>query len=354
MNWKEIVFLGKAVSTPDVNPTPTPTSAPTEAPTSAPTAAPTSAPTEAPTSAPTEAPTSAPVDVTITEVKASEEVIEAVKENVTVSNSTATVDKTALEAVVEATKENEAVVLPLTEVTTEVVNKAEISAEALNAVAEKQADVVVEFSEITVKLDAEAVEAITEQAQGTTIEIRAVKTEVNTLTEAQKATLESKETAIVVTVQIFSDGEYIGDFKDGQATVMVPFTPDAGKAAEDYVVYYIDEVGVLKEVAAEYASGYMVFETPHFSDYVIVYEGTVGGDIVPTPSPESDNKSDDVGNDDNSSNIEADSGSNAGADSVSTTATPGTGDSSNVGLWLIVCMTACVVIAGILRKKSYK
>ena len=143
-NKNGIAHIKKAELT-EPTPTSAPTAAPTSAPTAAPTSAPTAAPTAAPTSAPTAAPTSAPVDVTITEVKASEAVVEAVKENVTVAGGTATVDKTAVEAIVKATKENEAVVLPLTEVTTEVVNKAEISAEALNAVAEKQADVVIEF-----------------------------------------------------------------------------------------------------------------------------------------------------------------------------------------------------------------
>ena len=371
----EIAFLGETVTTPVPTASPAPSEAPTATPTSAPTEAPTSAPTEAPTAKPTSAPTEAPtatptvvpseeptatpevpseptetprVDATITEVKASEAVVEAVKEKVTISDSTATVDKTAVEAVVEATKENEPVVLPLTEVTTETVNKAEISAEALDAVVEKQADVVIEFSEITVKLDAEAVAAITEQAQGASIEIRAVKTDVSTLTEAQQATLESKETAIVVTAQVFSNGEYIGDFKDGKATVMLPFTPDADKEVEHYKVYYIDEAGVLKEVAAEYVSGYMVFTTPHFSDYVIVYEGTTEEDTTSTPAPKDEDESDDE-EDDVVTDVDIT------INPESTVAAAPTGDNSNILLWSVLCLFALAVTAiSIVRKKQNK
>lgn len=127
---------------------------------------------------------------------------------------------------------------------------------------------------------------------------------------------------------------------------MIPFTPDAGKAVEHYKVYHIDEAGVLKEVAAEYVSGYMVFTTPHFSDYVIVYEGAMGEATTPTPSPEDegDNDSDDS-NDNGNSEI--------GADTTSTTTTPGTGDNSNIFIW-IALFAAAVVSGGFLIKKRIK
>ena len=146
--------------------------------------------------------------------------------------------------------------------------------------------VVIELTDVTVMLDAEAVKAITEQADGETIEIRAVKTETHTLTEKQQATLADKDTAIVVTAQIFSDGEYIGDFKGGKATIMLPFQPEEGRAAEDYAVYFIDDHGELVAVPAEYVDGHMVFTTVHFSDYVIVYEGEAFGGSTEIVVPE--------------------------------------------------------------------
>jgi len=265
--------------------TPAPTTAPTATP--KPTATPEATTTPEPTTAPVEMPKEA--DTTVVEVKANETVVETVKETVTVSEGTATVDKAAVEAIVEATTEEEStVVIPLTQVTaeTEIVNKAEVDTEALTAVAEAEKDVVIELTDVTVKLDAEAVKAVTEQANGATIEIRAVKVETHTLTETQQTVLADKETAVVITAQVFSDGEYIGDFKGGKATVMLPFTPEEGREAEHYVVYFLDDNGELHEVASEYVNGHMVFTTVHFSDYVIVYEGAnLGGetDVVVTP-----------------------------------------------------------------------
>ena len=68
---------------------------------------------------------------------------------------------------------------------------------------------------------------------------------------------------------------------------------------------------------------------------------------TPTPAPEDDNDSDDSLDDDNSE---------AGTDTTSTTATPGTGDSSHIGLWIILCLLACSTAVGtfVLRRRLLK
>jgi len=297
-----LLYVDEATTEPE--PTPTPTTKPSapEAPsTSTPIPAPTIAPvvTPAPTVAPTVTPepTEEPVempkeaDTTIVNTTAKEEVIEAAKETVTVTEGVATVDKAAVEAIVEATTEETTVVIPLAQTTEEVVNKAEINTDALASVADAEKDIVIELTDATVKLDAKAVQAIAEQADGETIEIRVVKADTNTLTSVQQKKLKEMDTAIVVSAQIFSDGEYIGKFKGGKATVMLPFEIEEGRDAKDYKVYYIDENGDLKKVASEYVNGHMVFTTAHFSDYAIVYEGEVsdvGTDVVTPQTPVKD------------------------------------------------------------------
>ena len=72
---------------------------------------------------------------------------------------------------------------------------------------------------------------------------------------------------------------------------MIEFTPEEGKSADDYKVYYVGEDGQLKAVPAKYENGYMVFTTVHFSDYVIAYEGSVMGDeTVVQPQTPADDK----------------------------------------------------------------
>ena len=273
-----------------VTATPTPAPVVTPAPTVAPT--PVVTPTPEPTTEPTTAPVATPApadleeaDTTITEVVVKEEVVEAVKENVVVSEGVATVEKEVIEAVIEAAKEETVVVLPLTQAVTEeeVVNKAEVNTEALTAVAEAEKDVVIELTDVTLKLDAKALQSITEQAKGENVEIRVVKAETQTLTKAQQKKIKDMDTAVVISAQIYSDGEYIGKFHGGKATVMLPFEIEEGKDAKDYKVYYIDEKGDLKHVAADYIDGHMVFTTTHFSEYVIVHEAQVVGSETVVP-----------------------------------------------------------------------
>ena len=254
---------------------PVTTPVPTPAATPAPTEEPTPVPTEEPVEMPTEA------DTTITEVAANETVVETVKENVTVTGETATVEKETLKAVADATEEGAPVVLPLTEATEEAVNNVNIDTEALAAVADSEKDVVIQLTDATVKLDAKALKAVTEQAKGETVEIRVVKAEIDALTEEQKNKINDVDTAVIVSAQIFSDGEYIGEFKGGNATIMIPFEPEEGREVKDYSVYYINGKGELEKVAAEYVDGNMVFTTAHFSEYVIVYEGAQTAPVVP-------------------------------------------------------------------------
>jgi len=246
--------------------------------------------TPAPEATPSATPTPAPADTTITEEKANDDVVQAAKDAVVVEENKATVDKAAVEAIVDATQEGETVVIPLAQVTEEAVTEAVVNTEALKEVSDNESDIVIQLSEVTVKLDAEALKAVTDQANGENIELKVVKAEKETLTTDQQAALENKETAIVVTAQIFSDGQYIGDFKGGKATVMLPFTPEEGKAAEDYKVYFIGEDGTLEEVMAEYVDGHMVFTTAHFSDYVIVYETALTDTPVQPQEPVTEEK----------------------------------------------------------------
>lgn len=231
------------------------------------------------------------VDTKIVEEVATEEVKEAVKETVTVAEvkevekqtetgtvtvaevkvavTTETVDK-----VIENTEAGATVILPLTEVAGEgqAVTEAEVAVEALEKIVEAESALTVEFEGVKVSFDAETVKAIAEQAKGSVIELRVVPVEYHELNEEQQAVLEAHDVAICVSAQIFSDGEYIGDFKGGKARIAIPFTPEEGRLAEDHKVYYVADDGEMTLMPFTYADGHMVIETTHFSDYVIVYD----------------------------------------------------------------------------------
>jgi hypothetical protein len=238
------------------------------------------------------------VDTKIVEEVASEEVKEAVKETVTVAETkeveketgTVTEVKVAVTAetvdkVIENTEAGATVILPLTEAAEEgqAVTEAEVAVEALEKIVEAEAALTVEFEGVKVTLEADTIKAIAEQAQGSTIELRVVPVEHHELNEEQQKVLEAHDVAVRVSAQIFSDGEYIGDFKGGKATIAIPFTPEEGKAAEDHKVYFVDDNGEMTLMPAVYVDGHMVFETTHFSDYVIVYDEVASAEEGPSP-----------------------------------------------------------------------
>jgi hypothetical protein len=221
--------------------------------------------------------------VTVAEVKEVEKETEAGTVTVTevkVAVTTETIDK-----VIENTEAGATVILPLTEAAEEgqAVTEAEVAVEALKKIVEAEAALTVEFEGVKVTLEADTIKAIAEQAQGSTIELRVVPVEHHELNEEQQKVLEAHDVAVRVSAQIFSDGEYIGDFKGGKATIAIPFTPEEGKVAEDHKVYFVDDNGEMTLMPAVYVDGHMVFETTHFSDYVIVYDEVASVEEGPSP-----------------------------------------------------------------------
>ena len=132
---------------------------------------------------------------------------------------------------------------------------------------------VVKMSEGTVSLDARALDAVTDQANGDTIILVVDKTQNTQLTTKKQETL--KEYNVNKTFEAFfeSNGQRIHDFKGGVATVSMKFEPDQGSNTKNYKIYYLDDNAKMHKYATKYEGGMLVFATTHFSDYVIVYDG---------------------------------------------------------------------------------
>lgn len=214
------------------------------------------------------------VDTKIVDEAASEEVVEIVKEAVAVEEGKATVNAETVEKVLEATEEGAAVILPLTKAKDgQDVTTAEIPVEAIEKIEEGGAALTIEFADAKVILYPETLKALKEQAEGKTIEIRVVQIEHHELLPKQQEALDGHEVVARVSAQIFCDGKYIGDFMGGKAIIAIPFVPQDGTDGEDYAVYYVAEDGTKEKKPSTCKEGYMLVETGHFSDYVIVYEG---------------------------------------------------------------------------------
>ncbi|MBQ3203269.1 MAG: hypothetical protein IJB36_06490 [Clostridia bacterium] len=124
----------------------------------------------------------------------------------------------------------------------------------------------------TVTLDASVLATAAEAAQGDTVELTAEPYRVTDLTVKQQNTLQNKNVAAVIRLSL-NGGEEIHDL-GGMAAVTVPFTPEKGKKAENYTVYYLSPDGKLEKMKTTVGDGELTFLTRHFSDYTVMYEAT--------------------------------------------------------------------------------
>ena len=149
-------------------------------------------------------------------------------------------------------------------------NLAEAVASKDNAV-EK---VTIQMAEATVELDAKTLETVSKEAKGDTIKLVVDKTKEESLKPSQKETLSKFDVNKTFEAYFESNGQRISSFNGGKVVVGIKFTPDAGKKAGNYKVYYVDDEGKIQKFASKYVNGMLKFSTTHFSDYAIVYEGT--------------------------------------------------------------------------------
>ena len=185
------------------------------------------------------------------------------------SNGTtaATVDKTTADKIVDKAVANksEEIVIDATANSATAANSTTIAqvtipTETLGAIAEKtEADVTIKTDVAEVKMDNAAAAAVSEQAEGDTVQIIAEKVK-------EDATEVHFELKVVC-----SDGKVISDFKGGNVSVTV--TLPKAMADKKVVCVYIDDNGHMSKMEGQKnADGTYTFNTGHFSSYVIMAE----------------------------------------------------------------------------------
>ena len=154
---------------------------------------------------------------------------------------------------------------------TSVENLADVTASKDNNIS----SVEIALTKASVTLDAKALDAITEQANGNTIQFVVDDTKGDNLNTAQQSALNDYDVNSTFEAYFESNGERIHDFKGGTAVVAVMFEPEQGRNVDSYKVYYVDESGKMTKYATKYVDGMLKFATTHFSDYAIVYDSNV-------------------------------------------------------------------------------
>ncbi len=180
-------------------------------------------------------------------------------------NTSATVDQTTADKIVEKAVENksEEIVIDATfknESAAHSTKSAEVElpAETLGQIAEKtDADVTLKTDVAEITLDNAAAGAIAEQAKGSSVSIVAEKVK------------EEKDAVHFELKVVCSEGNVISDFKGGNVTITVTLPKNLQN--KEVVCVYIDESGHWHKVQGLAAGKEQyVFQTGHFSEYAIM------------------------------------------------------------------------------------
>ena len=143
----------------------------------------------------------------------------------------------------------------------------------------------IDFPSGSVKLDDKTMQAVVEQAQGNEVML--------VLEDVGESRLNDTQDAAVADWNVYGGYEAyllcvesnkrISDFEGGVATLSVPFSVPTGLDANKFSVWYVADDGKTEKLDTHYANGHLVWDVGHFSDFIIVYEGTETPDKPDTP-----------------------------------------------------------------------
>jgi len=161
--------------------------------------------------------------------------------------------------------------------------KVELPVQALESVVKEEANLTVVMPSVTVTMDTNALQSVTEQAAGNAVTLVVEQVKEETLTEKQQEVVSKYDVAVTIKAEficqttqekIWTEEANTGK-ETGSVTVKIPFTPEQGTKGADYQVLYIADDGTVKEVKTSYVDGHLVFALEHFSEYVVVNTASI-------------------------------------------------------------------------------
>ncbi len=161
---------------------------------------------------------------------------------------------------------------------------AKLSAEALAALTAEDStiDNLLIASDLgTMSLPQDVLATISEQADGSDLNITIAEADTDILNDRQKDIVGDRP---LYDISIMAGSEYISDFGD-DIMISLPYQLADGEDAENITVYYIDDEGNIQDMNGRYdeESGMVIFSVDHLSLYMIGLKAD-----IPTANPFSD------------------------------------------------------------------
>lgn len=143
----------------------------------------------------------------------------------------------------------------------------EIPASSLRDLADMGATVTVSSGAAVVTLDPGAASTIGSAGEGD-VRIGIGEASKDDLSAAQKDVVGDK---MVIRIDATAGDNAVHQL-NGKATLSVPYTLKPGEDPDDIVIWYIDDDGMIENITAMYADGFVTWEMDHFSFYAVAFE----------------------------------------------------------------------------------
>jgi len=117
-------------------------------------------------------------------------------------------------------------------------------------------------------------EKISEQAEGSNVEITIDNVDKQKLTPEQKSSVGEDE---VYDISIMSKGKAISSFGGQEITISLPYTLKEGQIKDKVSIWYLNDKGELEKIQCKYdeKTGLATFETNHLSYYIAGYDNSI-------------------------------------------------------------------------------
>ena len=155
----------------------------------------------------------------------------------------------------------------------------------LEELAESDKEIKLVLTTIEMTIDAKALDAIIEEADGDNVKVIIKFIQWGDLNHAQRFAIDHYwQVATAVRAYVMSGEKVINDFGKGKFDIAIPYEHYEGTDIDDYVLHESATDGTLTDIDAEYSDGFYRFSTNCPADYLIIYYGDVLiGGISPEP-----------------------------------------------------------------------
>ena len=131
---------------------------------------------------------------------------------------------------------------------------------------------------LSVHFDHKALDVITSADQGGSVQVTATVVDPKVLAPEDQKKVEGRP---VFDFTVTNGDTRVSDFKNGHATVTIPYTLEPGENPSSIIVYYLADDGKLEVVRGHYDknSNALIFKTKHFSNFLIGYNPVSFADV---------------------------------------------------------------------------